>query len=223
MKKIFMSILGVFLMTAGMQAQELVQDGEFDKADFSIAYGKAGDCSYGVWCVNNTEAPGVATIQVVDDKQRGKVAQFSVDPKLTTWYKAFVAQRYEGTVEPGIYRLTFWAKSKDGGEVKAFVRLTNEDGKDLQRFFVCNQSKPKKDDRKFYGGFAKAAPGMGWKQYTADFDFRKVTNTIYAFTMQETEDATETDLTNFSICFQNSSAEGTTILVDGISLQKLAE
>ena len=198
MKKIFMSILGVFLMTTGMQAQELVQDGEFDKADFSIAYGKAGDCSYGVWCVNNAEAPGVATIQVVDDKQRGKVAQFSVDPKLTTWYKAFVAQRYEGTVEPGTYRLTFWAKSKDGGEVKAFVRLTNEDGKD-------------------------AAPGMGWKQYTADFDFRKVTNTIYAFTMQETEDATETDLTNFSICFQNSSAEGTTIQVDGISLQKLAE
>ena len=205
-------------MVSGIQAQELIKDGDFNETDLSTAY---NDKVGGEWCIHNAEAPGVATIKLVEDKERGNVVSFSVDPKLSTWYKAFVAQRYEGTVEPGLYRLTFWAKSKDGGEVKAFIRLTDENGKDLQRFILCNQSKPKSDTRKFYGGFAKANPGRKWVQYTADFDFSKVANSIYSFTMQEVEDATEEDLTNFSICFQNSFGDATTILVDGISLQKV--
>ena len=223
MKKIIMSVLGVLLLTTGIHAQELIQDGEFDKADLSVAYGKVSDGNFNVWCTNNTEAPGVATIKLVDDKERGKVVSFAVDPKLSTWYKAFVAQRYEGPVEPGMDRLTFWAKSKDGGQVKAFIRLTDANGKDIQRFILCTQSQPKQADRKFYGGFGKADPGMKWKQYTVDFNFAKVSNSIYAFTMQETEDATTEDLTNISICFQNSATEATTVLIDGISLQKIAE
>ena len=67
-----------------------------------------------------------------NDKQRGKVLEFSVDPKLTTWYKSFVAQRYEGSVEPGMYKLGFWAKSEDMGQVKVFIRLRDANGKDLQ-------------------------------------------------------------------------------------------
>ena len=107
--------------------------------------------------------------------------------------------------------------------MKAFIRLTDANGKDIQRFILCTQSQPKQADRKFYGGFGKADPGMKWKQYTVDFNFAKVSNSIYAFTMQETEDATTEDLTNISICFQNSATEATTVLIDGISLQKIAE
>lgn len=48
----------------------------------------------------------------------------------------------------------------------------------------------------------------------------KVSNTIYQFSMNDTEDATPADLTNFSICFQNSASEPSSILIDGVSLKK---
>lgn len=221
MKKLILSVFGMLLMTAGLQAQELIKDNEFDNADINTPYGSKNNVTFGTWCsVNNEDG---ASFRIITDKTRGKALEFSCDPKLSTWYKAFVAQRYEGSVEPGMYRLSFWAKSEDAGQVKAFIRLSDEDGKDLQRFFVCTQSQPKKADRKFYGGFGKANPSGKWTFYTLDFDFSKVSNTIYQFAMTETEDATPTDLTNFSVCFQNSASEPSSIQIDGVSLKKIEE
>lgn len=54
------------------------------------------------------------------------------------------------------------------------------------------QSQPKKADRKFYGGFGKANPSGKWTYYTLDFNFGKVANSIYQFSMNDTEDATPT-------------------------------
>lgn len=124
---------------------------------------------------------------------------------------------------PGMYKLGFWAKSEDMGQVKVFIRLRDANGKDLQRFFVCTQSQPKKADRKFYGGFGKANPSGKWTYYTLDFNFGKVANSIYQFSMNDTEDATPTDLKNFSICFQNSASEPSSVLIDGVSLKKIEE
>lgn len=221
MKKLISSAFGLLLMAAGLQAQELIKDNEFDQADLSVAYGSKDNVTFGAWCSVNQEDG--ASFRIVSDKTRGKALEFSCDPKLSTWYKAFVAQRYEGTVEPGMYRLSFWAKSEDMGQVKAFIRLRDASGKDLQRFILCTQSQPKKADRKFYGGFGKANPSGKWTFYTLDFNFAKVSNTIYQFAMTETEDATPADLTNFSVCFQNSSSEPSTILLDGVSLKKIEE
>ena len=117
----------------------------------------------------------------------------------------------------------FWAKSEDMGQVKVFIRLRDANGKDLHRFVLCTQSQPKKADRKFYGGFGKANPSGKWTYYTLDFNFGKVSNTIYQFSMNDTEDATPADLTNFSICFQNSASEPSSILIDGVSLKKIEE
>lgn len=221
MKKFILSVFSMLAVAAGMQAQELIADNEFDKADLSIPFGNSDTATFGVWCsVNNEEG---ASFRIVDDKTRGKALEFSCDPKLSTWYKAFVAQRCQGTVEPGMYRLSFWAKSEDMGQVKAFIRLTDANGKDQQRFFVCTQSQPKKADRKFYGGFGKANPSGKWSFYTLDFDFSKASNTIYLFAMTETEETTETDRTDFSLCFQNSAAEPSSILIDSVSLKKIEE
>ena len=102
-------------MAAGLQAQELIKDNEFDNADLTTEYGSKDNVTFGTWCAVNDET--AASFRIINDKQRGKVLEFSVDPKLTTWYKSFVAQRYEGSVEPGMYKLGFWAKSEDMGQV----------------------------------------------------------------------------------------------------------
>lgn len=119
MKKIILSVFGMLVMAAGVQAQELIKDNEFDNADITTEYGSKDNVTFGTWCSVNNET--AASFRIINDKQRGKVLEFSVDPKLTTWYKSFVAQRYEGSVEPGMYKLGFWAKSEDMGQVKAFV------------------------------------------------------------------------------------------------------
>ena len=110
MKKIILSVFGMLVMAAGLQAQELIKDNEFDNADLTTEYGSKDNVTFGTWCAVNDET--AASFRIINDKQRGKVLEFSVDPKLTTWYKSFVAQRYEGSVEPGMYKLGFWAKSE---------------------------------------------------------------------------------------------------------------
>lgn len=137
----------MLVMAAGVQAQELIKDNEFDNADITTEYGSKDNVTFGTWCSVNNET--AASFRIINDKQRGKVLEFSVDPKLTTWYKSFVAQRYEGSVEPGMYKLGFWAKSEDMGQVKVFIRLRDANGKDLQRFVLCTQSQPKKQIANF--------------------------------------------------------------------------
>lgn len=142
MKKIILSVFGMLVMAAGLQAQELIKDNEFDNADLTTEYGSKDNVTFGTWCAVNDET--AASFRIINDKQRGKVLEFSVDPKLTTWYKSFVAQRYEGSVEPGMYKLGFWAKSEDMGQVKVFIRLRDANGKDLQRFLCAHKASLRK-------------------------------------------------------------------------------
>ena len=123
MKKIILSVFGMLVMAAGVQAQELIKDNEFDNADITTEYGSKDNVTFGTWCSVNNET--AASFRIINDKQRGKVLEFSVDPKLTTWYKSFVAQRYEGSVEPGMYKLGFWAKSEDIPANGLTTRLTS--------------------------------------------------------------------------------------------------
>lgn len=220
MKTFIFTLASALFLSVGVQAQELVKDGQFDSADLSVAYKVAGNKTIGVWCVNNDEAPGVADIQLVKDKdkERGNAVKFSCDPKLSTWYKAFVSQRYEGAVQPGMYRLGFWAKSNDGGQVKAFIRLADD-----KRVFLCTAKQPKSGDRAFYGGYGDVNPSSKWAYYTLDFNFGKVTNNLYQFKMTDTVDATPDDLKDFALCLQNSASEPSTILIDGISLTKIEQ
>lgn len=113
--------------------------------------------------------------------------------------------------------MSFWGKSVDGGQVKTFFRLTDNGNKEQQRFFVKETGKPSSPDSKFYGSYYTQSLTAEWKQYFVDFDFTKVTKSMYQFTMNDTEDATTTDLTNFILMFQGNKAE-TTILIDDVEL-----
>ena len=99
MKKIILSVFGMLVMAAGVQAQELIKDNEFDNADITTEYGSKDNVTFGTWCSVNNET--AASFRIINDKQRGKVLEFSVDPKLTTWYKSFVAQRYRRKCRTG--------------------------------------------------------------------------------------------------------------------------
>ena len=77
MKKIILSVFGMLVMAAGVQAQELIKDNEFDNADITTEYGSKDNVTFGTWCSVNNET--AASFRIINDKQRGKVLEFSVD------------------------------------------------------------------------------------------------------------------------------------------------
>ena len=195
--------------------ENLIKMPGFDDADFSLSFTDAPNV-YNKWVTDKDEVKDAAiSFAVVDDAERGKVASYAGKPY--TWYHTFFAQRIETQAKKGIYRLSFWGKSVDGGQVKTFFRLTDNGNKEQQRFFVKETGKPSSPDSKFYGSYYTQSLTAEWKQYFVDFDFTKVTKSMYQFTMNDTEDATTTDLTNFILMFQGNKAE-TTILIDDVEL-----
>lgn len=228
MKAIFLTT-AVFLLSAfTATGQNLIKDNELDQADLTNYFVKGASVpgEYGIWVSHNQEADGLATFEIKPDKKdkkRGNVLVCTVDPKLSTWYKAFAAQRVETEVEPTLYRLGFWAKSTDGGEARVFFRLTGENGKDVQRFFITKHLQPSKPHGKYYGASVRMRPSSQWTYYTYDFDFGKVTDSMYAFALGDAQDATPIDLNNFSVCFQNNAGEASTIMIDGVTLEKIIE
>ena len=55
MKKIILSVFGMLVMAAGLQAQELIKDNEFDNADLTTEYGSKDNVTFGTWCAVNDE------------------------------------------------------------------------------------------------------------------------------------------------------------------------
>ena len=228
MKNILLTTSILFFSATTIHAQNVIKDNEMDQADLTNYYVKGASVpgEYGVWVSHNQEAGGLASFEIKQDKKdkkRGNVLVCSVDPKLTTWYKAFAAQRIETEAEPTLYRLGFWAKSTDGGEARVFFRLTGENGKDTQRFFITKHLQPSKPHGKYYGASVRMRPSSQWTYYTYDFDFAKVTDNMYAFALGDAQDATPEDLKNFSVCFQNNAAEPSTVMIDGVTLEKVTE
>ena len=46
MKKIILSVFGMLVMAAGLQAQELIKDNEFDNADLTTEYGSKDNVTF---------------------------------------------------------------------------------------------------------------------------------------------------------------------------------
>ena len=54
----------MLVMAAGVQAQELIKDNEFDNADITTEYGSKDNVTFGTWCsVNNETAASFRIIK----------------------------------------------------------------------------------------------------------------------------------------------------------------
>ena len=194
----------------------LIKDSGFDNADFTKTF-DATPVIFGEW-VSYTDPKNeknAISYAVVDDATKGKVASYTGKP--SSWYTSFFAQRIETTAKKGIYKLSFWGKSDDGGKAKVYIRLTDAGGKDVQKFFIKETGKPADPASKWYGSFYSQSLTTEWIEYSVEFDFTKTINSMYSVPLSDAVDADETDLTDFSICIQGDVADKT-ILIDGVSL-----
>ena len=197
-------------------AENLIKDSGFDDADFSKTFTDEPR-AYGSW-VTYTDAKetNAVSYEVVTDPVRGKVGSFT--GRSLSWYTSFFAQRIETTAKKGIYKLSFWGKSADGGKVKAFFRTTTSDGTDGSTYFIKYTDQPTDPTTKWRGTYYNQSLSTEWKEYSVEFDFTKVGKTMYDMTLDDTVDATDADLTNFTLCFQGENADKN-ILIDDVKLE----
>ena len=194
---------------------DLIKDADFNDADFTKTF-DASPAIFGEWLTYKDPANEKAAISyaVVDDATKGKVASYTGKP--SSWYTSFFAQRIETTAKKGIYKLSFWGKSADGGKAKVFIRLTDAGGKDVQKFFIKETGKPSDPASKWYGSYFNTSLTTEWAEYSVEFDLTKTITSMYSVPLSDAKDADEIDLTNFSICFQGDVADKT-ILIDNVS------
>ena len=123
---------------------------------------------------------------VVDDATKGKVASYTGKP--SSWYTSFFAQRIETTAKKGIYKLSFWGKSTDGGKAKVFIRLTDAGGKDVQKFFIKETGKPSDPASKWYGSYYNTSLASDWTEYSVEFDLTKTITSMYSVPLSDAKD-----------------------------------
>ena len=194
----------------------LIKDSGFDKADFTKTFDTT-PAVFGEWLTyKDAKETNATSYSVIDDQERGKVGSFTGKP--SSWYTSFFAQRIETVAKEGIYKLSFWGKSTDGGKAKVYIRLTDADGKDIQKFFIKETGKPADPASKWYGSYYNTSLTSTWTEYSVEFDFTKTIGSMYSFPTSDAADANEVDRTNFSICFQGDVA-GKTILIDDVKLE----
>ena len=202
----------------GLTGENIIPTPEFDGADFTKTFDSG---VFNEWVtLKGPKETGDISMSLVDDSERGQVACYSGKP--ASWYTSYIAQRIEGSFPAGIYRLTFWAKSDDGGKGKIFLRTTDAGGADLNDVFINETARPEDETQKFYGGFYNPALTTEWTQYSVDFNFTLVTNSMYSFAMNDdskVSEATKDHRTNFSICIQGDNAnDGKSFLIDDVQL-----
>ena len=197
-------------------AENLIKDSGFDNADFSKTFTDEPRV-YGSW-VTYTDAKETNTVsyEVVTDPVRGKVGSFT--GRSLSWYTSFFAQRIETTAKKGIYKLSFWGKSANGGKVKAFFRTTTASDTDGSTYFIKYTDQPTDPTAKWRGTYYNQSLSTEWKEYSVEFDFTKVGKTMYDMTLNDAVDATDVDLTNFTLCFQGENADKN-ILIDDVKLE----
>ena len=196
--------------------ENLIKDSGFDKADFTKTFDTT-PAIFGEWLTyKDAKETNATSYSVIDDQERGKVGSFMGKP--SSWYTSFFAQRIETVAKEGIYKLSFLGKSTDGGKAKVFIRLTDADGKDIQKFFIKETGKPADPASKWYGSYYNTSLTSTWTEYSVEFDFTKTIGSMYSFPTSDAADANEVDRTNFSICFQGDVADKT-ILIDDVKLE----
>ena len=158
-------------------------------------------------------------IELVNDATRGQVLSFYGRP--TSYYTSFAAQRIEGKMKKGIYRLTFWAKSDDGAKIKIFFNTTDAGNVDQNRYMVAKET-PADEATKAYYGFYDQSLTPEWKQYSVEFNFTQVAKSLYSIPWTDTEESTADDLVNVVLKLQGGTALKT-YLVDDLTLELIKD
>ena len=233
MKKTFLGVVLCATALWGMQAvwasvrsvdttgENLIPKSDFTEISSMGEYTQKPEV-FNEWLMHhdtNTDKDGSdneVKMELVDDETRGQVLSFYGRPK--SYYTSYVGQRIEGKMKKGIYRLTFWAKSDDGGKIKIFFNTTDAANTDLYRYMVAKE-KPADETAKAYYSFYDQSLTPEWKQYSVEFNFAWVCTNMYSVSwVGNTEESTTDDLTNIVLKLQGMNTLKT-CLIDDLTLE----
>ena len=179
---------------------------------------------------------GKFTLEITDDAERGRVGKMTnagtaipnSDPG-----RSFFCQMIEGTMDPGLYTISFKAKAASGpAKTRIFIRTTDADGKPAATYFPFYSGKPASDDSK-YTAYCKNCPEATpteanpplsteeWMEFEFIIDLSKVVPTG-SVAYSSAAASTETDRTGILVCLQNNAANSA-MLIDDVTLAKYTE
>ena len=234
MKKTFLGVVlcaaalwGMQAVWASVRSVDTTSENLIPKSDFteisSLGDYKQEPLAFNEWLMYHDASKDKdnndVKIELVNDAARGQVLSFYGRP--TSYYTSFAAQRIEGKMKKGIYRLTFWAKSDDGAKIKIFFNTTDAGNVDQNRYMVAKET-PADETTNAYYGFYDQSLTPEWKQYSVEFNFAQVAKSLYSITWTDTEESTADDLVNVVLKLQGGTALKT-YLVDDLTLELIKD
>lgn len=221
----FLLFSTTFLLMEGQT--NLVYDPNFEAADLQRVYSQTfPNVWYNVWTSHVHETQVSSSILIDSDATRGNVGiMINGAQSIANAYawRAFIAQRIQTSVEPGLYKMSFWGKSSNGASTARIFSITGQRNANNQyKYFIFDTDKPTDPSGKYFA-FCKNIPlSTDWQYFEYVFDFSKTTDQLASIAYNSTIVSTNEDLTNFTICLQNNAANST-MHIDEVSLVKNVE
>ncbi|NGM61275.1 DUF4627 domain-containing protein [Sphingobacterium sp. SGG-5] len=177
MKKLF-SLICLFTLCAATYAQEnLITDGKFEDASFSVSDMSRRIPGPGKWFPYLT-SDKQAVMSVVKDAEKGKVASIQTLSSVSYAY-SYIGQRVAKAPAAGVYTVKFWAKATHDTPTYFGVYLKANAGKGETLFFPLAGFHPQETPAQS-GGLKQARLSNEWKEYTIDFDLSQIVNNVAA-------------------------------------------
>lgn len=227
MKQISLIACAFFIVSTIFAQENLLKDSKFEKASFDVSEVYREVHPKGEWypCLFNDRS---ALISVVDDEEKGRAVRFQSLSGISYAY-SYVAQRVEGTLKPGIYRVGLWAKSllADPKPVlNVYLRINTPHQKFF--FFKLDDFDPKVNPNRSGALFQKHIT-TEWRYYEIDFDLNKVINSGANYKLSTEkgnvitiEKSTKYDLSDFYIGISCTSKNSQFLFTD-VTLTQIAD
>lgn len=177
MKKLF-SLICLFTLCAATYAQEnLITDGKFEDASFSVSDMHRRIPGPGKWFPYLT-SDKQAVMSVVKDAEKGKAVSIQTLSSVSYAY-SYIGQRVEKAPTAGIYTVKFWAKATHDVTTYYGVYLKIKGSKGETLYFPLEGFHPKETLAQS-GALKQSRLTNEWKEYTVDFDLSQVVNNVAA-------------------------------------------
>lgn len=220
--KHFLTLLFMFVGMFMYGQTNLIQDANFESADFSKAfYQTFPSVYYNQWTsFVDASLSSNTTISRTTDAERSEVGQMTNGAtsiaNANAW-KAFISQRLEMTADAALYKFSFWAKATAGTPTaRVFLKIAGG----TTKYFIYDTGKPELPTSK-YTAFCKNLPlTTTWQYFENVLDLSKTTTSMSSIYYSDAVAATTDDRTNFGICLQNNTANSS-ILFDEVEFSKV--
>lgn len=210
-KIIILFILSFHIITLFSQVN-MVRDGRFEEGAIEEQSTASGD-GWFFLSVNDEESDKIA----FGDEHQGTVAYISSTPH-TNIFDSFIGQNIQGVMRPGIYRVSFSARSmtaENKAVLNIYLRIRDDSGK--YKFFNLE-----KGCRKNGLPIAEIKLALNWEYYTIDFDLSEiiVVDNLNQPKQYDSLPSDETDLSNFYLAF-STVAPNVQIRFTDVSMSKV--